>query len=146
MPKCITDHYFMSLPSDWNDRSMITWTAPNTGKYSILPNILCSKGELEKGEDLDKFVNRQLKELMTKVKSFDLIHRKEVKFGDIKSIELMFSMKPQGAVLQQRQIFFIPEREEQKIAHTVVVTAAKQDFLKLEASFDEILSSVKWMK
>ena len=146
MPKCITEHYSLSVPSDWNDRSMITWVAPNTGKYTVLPNILCSKGELEKNEDLDKFVNRQLKELMTKVENFNLIHRKEVNFGNVKAVELMFFMKPQGVVLQQKQVFFIPHNEQNKIAHTVVATAAKKDFPNVAKSFEEILSSVKWSK
>lgn len=144
MSVCRTEAFNLTVPDDWSDRSMITWAAPQKN-YKILPNLLCSKGEMLKGEDVDKFVNRQLKELMAKVKNFDLISRKNALFGGRPAVELEFTMRPQGILLKQRQIFFQTDPSS-AIVHTVVLTSAKDDFDKLAPNFEEILSSVSWVE
>lgn len=143
MPVCHTDRYSLEVPDDWIDRSMITWVAPPSAGYKVMPNLLCSKGEIYDTEDLDKYVNRQLKELMGKVKNFDLISRQNTTFGRVPAVELSFCMRPQGIMLQQRQIFFRTSLSE-RIVHTVVFTAARDDFDKLAPTFDTILNSVSW--
>ncbi|RMC33183.1 DcrB-related protein [Paracoccus alkanivorans] len=143
MPVCHTDRYSLEVPDDWIDRSMITWVAPPSAGYKVMPNVLCSKGEIYDTEDLDKYVNRQLKELMGKVKNFDLISRQNTTLGRVPAVELSFCMRPQGIMLQQRQIFFRTSLGE-RIVHTVVFTAARDDFDKLAPTFDTILNSVSW--
>lgn len=143
MSVCRTDSFSLTVPDDWVDRSMITWVAPPSGGYKVMPNLLCSKGEIYGTEDLDKFVNRQLKELMGKVKNFDLISRQNTTFGGVPAVELMFCMRPQGVMLQQRQIFFRTDLNSGTV-QTIVVTAARDDFDKLAPTFDSILNSVAW--
>lgn len=143
MSVCRTDNFTMQIPDGWVDRSMITWVAPPRAGYKVLPNLLCSKGEMQPGEDLDKYVNRQLKELMGQVKNFDLISRQQVSFAGVPAVELSFRMRPQGVMLQQKQIFFQTDLNSQ-MAYTVVVTAARENFEELQPMFDEILNSVSW--
>ncbi len=143
MPKCVTEHFTLKIPSDWADRSMITWVAPNDGKRKVLPNILCSKDKMKKDEDLDTFVNRQLKELMTKVQNFDLEKREKAVFGGKDAVVLEFCMKPQETMLKQRQIFFRTSPNDLTVS-TVVATAAKADFAGLEPTFKSIFDSVAW--
>lgn len=143
MAKCITEDFALTVPADWQDRSMITWVAPHDGKRQVAPNILCSKDQLKQGEDLDAFVNRQLKELMTKVKNFDLEKRENADFGGKPAVVLEFSMNPQGVPLKQRQVFFL-SHSNTRIVNTVVATAAKTDFPALEKSFKSIFESVSW--
>ena len=69
MSTCQTESFSLTVPDSWADRSMITWVAPPSPKYKVMPNLLCSRGDLWPGEDLDAFVNRQLKDLMMQVKS-----------------------------------------------------------------------------
>ena len=143
MSKCRTERFSLDVPDEWQDRSMITWVAPPSAGYKVLPNLLCSRGEIHDTEDLDKFVNRQLKELMGKVKNFELISRQNTLFGGVPAVELSFRMRPQGVMLQQRQIFFRTDLNS-RTAHTVVLTAAQEDFAKLAPTFDRILNSVSW--
>ena len=143
MSTCHTGCYTLTVPDGWADRSMITWVAPPSPKYKVMPNLLCSRGELWPGETLDSFVNRQLKDLMAQVKNFDLISRQNVEFGERPAVELVFSMKPQAVMLKQRQLFFQPEPGGGTV-HTVVVTAAKENFDELAPAFDGILDSVVW--
>ena len=108
-----------------------------------MPNLLCSRGDLWPGEDLDAFVNRQLKDLMMQVKSFDLISRQNVRFADRPAVELVFCMKPQTVTLKQRQLFFQTDPAGPAV-QTVVVTAAKENFDELAPVFDGILESAVW--
>lgn len=144
MPKCVTEHFALTVPGDWADRSMITWVAPDNGKRKVLPNILCSRDTLKTGEDLGAYVNRQLKELMNKVQNFDLGTREDAMFGGKPAVVLDFTMKPQGVTLRQKQIFFQPVTGDAGVA-TVVATAAKSDFDGLAKTFDDIFKSVSWM-
>lgn len=143
MSLCLTERFSLTVPDTWVDRSMITWVAPVSAGYKVLPNLLCSKGEMHASEDLDRYVNRQLKELMGKVKNFDLVSRQNTTFGGVPAVELVFRMRPQGIMLQQRQIFFRTDISSNSV-YTVVVTAAKDDFDKLAPTFDDILNSVSW--
>ncbi|MFV0408832.1 MAG: DcrB-related protein [Paracoccus sp. (in: a-proteobacteria)] len=143
MTKCNTGTFTLDVPDDWSDRSMITWVAPPAPGYKVLPNLLCSKGDMHPGEDLDKFVNRQLKELMAQVRNFDLISRQNTLFGGLPAVELLFRMRPQNVMLQQRQLFF-QTNPQSGTANTVVFTAAADDFDKLAPLFGQIMNSVSW--
>ncbi len=145
MSVCLIDNFTLAIPDGWADRSMITWVAPPKPSYKVLPNLLCAKGELQNGEDLDKFVNRQLKELMGRVKNFDLISRQQTKFGGVPAVELSFTMRPQGVMLQQKQLFFQTDLNS-PIVQTVVLTAARENFEELTPVFEEILNSVSWKR
>ncbi|MFO1138659.1 MAG: DcrB-related protein [Paracoccus sp. (in: a-proteobacteria)] len=143
MSICRTESFSLTVPDGWADRSMITWVAPPSPKYKVMPNLLCSRGDLWPGEDLDAFVNRQLKDLMMQVKSFDLISRQNVRFADRPAVELVFCMKPQTVTLKQRQLFFQTDPAGPAV-QTVVVTAAKENFDELAPVFDGILESAVW--
>lgn len=143
MSICRTEFFDLTVPEGWADRSMITWVAPPRPGYKVLPNLLCSKGELQRGEDLDKFVNRQLKELMGQVKNFDLVSRQNTLFGGVPAVELVFRMRPQNVTLQQRQIFFQKDPGRADV-QTVVVTAAREDFEAMAPEFAKMLASVSW--
>lgn len=143
MQKCHTLRFDLDIPDEWADRSMITWVAPPSPKYKVLPNILCSSAQIQGAEDLDKFVNRQLKELMGQVKNFDLISRQKTMFGGVPAVELVFCMRPQGIMLQQRQIFFCPDLNDRTV-YTVVATSAREDSETMAPVFEQILSSISW--
>ena len=143
MPRCVTEEFTLAVPADWVDRSMITWVAPAVGKRVVSPNILVSKDRLKAGETLDTFVNRQLTELLTKVRNFELIRRDATEFGGIPAVVVEFSMNPHGVPLHQRQIFFMSGLVPDQVS-TVVATAAKADFAGLEPVFRSILESVSW--
>mgnify|MGYP003622354348 CR=1 FL=1 len=143
MSTCLTESFSLTVPDSWADRSMITWVAPPKPSYKVLPNLLCSRGELQPGENLGSFVNRQLKELMGQVKNFDLISRQDVEFGGRPAVELVFAMKPQSVMLQQRQLFFQVDSGK-PLVNTVVATAARDNFEELAPVFESILQSVTW--
>lgn len=143
MPKCVTEDFTLTVPSDWIDRSMVTWAAPQSAARKVAPNILCSQDTLKPDEDLDGFVNRQLGELMSKVKDFNLIARQAETFGGRPAVLLDFRMNPQGVMLQQRQFFFLSPANP-RVVRTVVATCARSDFAALEKTFASILKSVSW--
>lgn len=143
MPKCVTEDFTVTVPSDWVDRSMITWVAPHSASRKVAPNILISRDTLKPDENLDSFVNRQLSELMTKVKDFDLIARQATEFGGQPAVQLDFRMNPQGVVLQQRQLFFLSPTKP-RLVQTIVATAARSDFASQEKTFEGILKSANW--
>lgn len=143
MSLCHTDAFTLTVPDDWVDRSMITWVAPPSAGYKVMPNLLCSKGEMQANEDLDRFVNRQLKDLMGQVRNFDLISRRNVLFGGRPAVELLFCMRPQGIMLKQRQLFFQTDPQGRTV-NTVVLTAARDDYDALAPGFEQILNSVAW--
>ncbi|KGJ04220.1 hypothetical protein SAMN04487972_10916 [Paracoccus halophilus] len=143
MSTCRTESFTLTLPDEWADRSMITWVAPPSANYQVLPNLLCSRGELQQGETLDGFVNRQLRGLMAQVRNFDLMSRQNVEFGGRPAVELVFAMTPQSVVLKQRQLFFQADPDGAMV-DTVVATAARENFDELASVFESIFQSVSW--
>ena len=143
MQTCNTGLFELSIPDNWEDRSMITWVAPPSPRYKVLPNVLISKSRMLPAEDLPAFVNRQLKELMSKVGHFELLRRGDTELSGRPAVELVFSMKPQNILLMQRQIFFNSPGEAHMV-HTVVATSAKDDWPTLESDFDGIFRSLNW--
>lgn len=95
------------------------------------------------GRSLGSFVNRQLRDLMAQVKNFELVSRQDIDFSDHPAVELVFCMKPQAVVLKQRQLFFHTHPDSHTV-HTVVVTAAKENFDELSPVFESILESITW--
>ena len=141
MPVCQTAQFDLTIPEGWEDRSMITWVAPPSKRYKVLPNVLVSKSRMLPAEDLSGFVNRQLKELMAKVPTFDLLRRGDTLLNGNPAIELSFTMRPQGVTLMQKQLFFIPPGDPRTV-HTVVATSAKDDWSVLDADFSRIFQSL----
>ena len=79
------------------------------------------------------------------MKNFDLISRQQTKFGGVPAVELSFTMRPQGVMLQQKQLFFQTDLNA-PIVQTVVLTAARENFEELTPVFEEILNSVSWKR
>ena len=51
MSTCQTESFSLTVPDSWADRSMITWVAPPSPKYKVMPNLLCSRGDLWPGAE-----------------------------------------------------------------------------------------------
>ncbi len=142
MSKVVTNDFTLDVPSNWIDRSLITWVAPPTPNRQVNPNILCGRDELKPNQTLDQYVNFQLKQLMNEVDNFSLIKREAIKLNKTDAISVVFNINPRGILLRQNQIYFVTNHQKGRVS-SIVATAADADFDKLEPAFDNIFKSFK---
>jgi hypothetical protein len=136
-----TRDFHFELPEDWIDRTMVIWSAPPIAGQQVTPNIVIAYDTLGVGEDLAEFVNRQLKQLMTKGKSFHLDVRRDTLLDARAAVELVFRWDSGTGMLKQRQIYSsLPDRRVVTFVHT----AGGADFDRADPQFAEIQKTFRW--
>lgn len=89
-------------PSDWNDKSLVTFSAP-AASSAIAPNIVMTKDRLAPPvRDLESYADRQLVLLARQLEGLDIEERTRSKISGCDAIALRFSWKgPAGVIAQQ---------------------------------------------
>jgi len=129
------------MPDGWVDRTMIAWSAPQMAGRAVTPNMLIAYDMRQKGEDLEAYVNRQLKKLMGKANKFQLDLRRDAVLAAKPAIELLFQWDSGNGMLKQRQLYsLLPDGR----VMTVVNTALASDFDRCEPQFQAIMQSFGW--
>ncbi len=136
-----TRDFQFELPDDWIDRTMVAWSARPTPGHAVAPNILIAYDALPEGDDLPAYVNRQLKELMTKARKFQLDLRQDILLSHKPAIELVFHWDMGNGLLKQRQIYSM--LSDRRVV-TWVNTAAADEFEQHEPLFTSMRNSFSW--
>ncbi|MDZ5645695.1 DcrB-related protein [Nitrospirillum sp. BR 11828] len=141
MPQtCRTPDFSIQLPDSWIDRSMIAWSAPPSGG-PVVPNIMVAYDRPQAEEGLGAYVNRQLKDLIARARSFQLITRQDVMLAGRPAVELLFQWDGGAGPIKQRQVYsLLPDGR----CITIVNTARLTEFADADAQFMQILNSFAW--
>jgi len=136
-----TRDFHFDLPDNWIDRTMIAFSAPQAPGQTVAPNILIAYDTPRNGESLGGFANRQLQELMSKAKQFQLEFRHDSIVRGRPAVEMAFEWEAGPTRLKQRQIHsFLPDGR----AITLVFTAAAAEFAQAEPYFAAMQDSFEW--
>ena len=136
-----TKDFHFDLPDQWIDRTMIAWSAPQSPGRAVAPNVLIAYDTPRNGETLAAYVDRQLRDLMSKAKKFQLDLRRDTELQGRKAVELLFQWDTGTALLKQRQIYsLLPDGR----TLTLVNTATSAEFEQIEPQFSAIYNSFGW--
>jgi hypothetical protein len=136
-----TRDFHLEIPEGWMDRTMIAWSAPPVSGRAITPNMVITYDLVQPEETLASYVNRQLQELMARIKTFQLDLRRDVTLAAKPAIELHFQWDSGNGMLKQQGIYsLLPDGR----VMALVNTAAASDFYRFEPQFQAILQSFGW--
>jgi hypothetical protein len=129
------------IPADWEDRSVVAFSAPNRAEQSMAANVVVTQDQLPPSDSIRAYADRQLVELAKRLDEFDLTERKELTVGGLPAVELRFGWQGQGGRIEQRMIF-VAKKNRSLITFTA--TAEKKEAARLEMVFDRIVGSLRF--
>ncbi len=141
MQKCATTDFEFKVPDSWQDKSMISFVAPPSPGQKIYPNILVGKDTLQRNETLDRYVNRQLKDVFTKLPDFELLRREKGVVQGRDAVDLIFELSMEGNSVRQRQLYFVSNEGKKRVSN-IVITASEYDFNTMKEKFNSIIGSL----
>ena len=128
----------LQISDDFNDKTMHMLLAPSIGM-----TFLIGRDELEAGENLQQFFDRQLVDLKRQVAKFEILHNGEiiVENGENKFIghDLSFKYKQRGMFSYQRQAMFLLQGKT-VISFTASTTEPMSD-VQVKKWRDAVMSS-----
>src|SRR5690348_7828556 len=92
------------VPRDWEDRSVAAFSAPLPPGKKVGPNVVVTRDKLEPGENLAGYADRNLVELAQRLEKFALLKRSDITVSELPAIELRFTWKGHGGLVDQRLI------------------------------------------
>ena len=126
------------VPRDWDDRSVIAFTAPVKPGRVTSPNFVVTREAMSATETLASLADRQFIELARRLDGFDLHSRSELTIAELPAIEVRFSWSGQGGAIVQRVIMIARKRT----MLTFTATAPKAEAATINGMFDRIVASI----
>ena len=140
MPRYETPEVSFDAPNDWEDKTVVAFSAPPK-PGAIVPNVVLTKDKLKAGETLQAYSDRTVVDMVKNLAGFKLIEKEERAIGEVVGVEIKFSWKGSSgkAILQHMVI-------AQSGGPNVVglnVTCDLADAKKVEPIAQRILASFK---
>lgn len=95
--------FSLDIPEGWTDRSVLVWSAP-AGSAVLPPNFVVSYDQLQPGETLQVYANRQVDSLRG-LEKWQLVEQRQVKVRGRDAVEVSFTWQTPSARMKQRQLF-----------------------------------------
>ncbi|AUX27741.1 uncharacterized protein SOCEGT47_083390 [Sorangium cellulosum] len=140
MPRYEHSDVSFDVPRDWEDRSVVAFSAPARAAQAMAANLVMTRDTLAAGEDIRRYGDRQLVEVARRLDGFQLHARQEIAVDGQPALELRFAWRGQGGPLEQRLVFVAGRKPA---VLTFTATMPKSEAARLNPVFDRILASVK---
>jgi hypothetical protein len=142
MPRHIDPLCSFDVPRDWDNKSIIAFSAPaRPGAADSLANLVITRDRLRDDEDLVGYAERHLDDLERCMDGFRLVGHKEEQLGDRPALTVSFQSKGGDGLLTQRMTLVeLPER----LVAAVTCTAPERDLEQMAPLFERILASLRW--
>lgn len=127
-------------PLDWEDRTIVSFSAPRRAEQPVTPNLVVTRDVLDDPRvSLDAYAERQFVELARRLRELEFVDRKTTQVGGAPAIEFRFKQKSVLGLLEQRMIMFRKGDKQLTITTTVAASEAEQQdplFDRIIATFD----------
>ena len=84
------------VPEQWQDHSVLTWSAPATGESKVPPNIQITRSNPPSDVDLKAHVNQCAQEMLNAESTIDIESKSSCQWCGLPAIELMLKKQKQG--------------------------------------------------
>ncbi len=140
MPRYENADVSFDVPRDWEDRSVVVFAVPARPGQAMAANLVMTRDTLAANEDIFRYGDRQLVEIVKRLDGFQLLGRQEITLGGQPALELRFAWRGQSGPLEQRLVFVAGRKPA---VLTFTATMPKGESARLSPVFDRILASVK---
>jgi hypothetical protein len=140
MPRYEHPDVSFEVPRDWDDRSVAAFAAPVPAGKKVGPTIVLTRDKLEPGENLAGYADRNLVELAQRLEKFTLQKRSDVTVSELPAIELRFTWKGMGGLVDQRLVMCATGK---RLVLSITSTAPRAAGVDMEATMNRVLATVK---
>lgn len=139
MPRYENGQLSFDVPRDWEDRTIVSFAAPQKQGEKTTPNIVVVRDTLAPGEDIHGYADRQLVEMARRFEGFSFRKRRELSIGTVAAVEFRFGWTSQSGAVENRQVHVATD---ERSVISITATMARKDASKLGPLFDRIFASV----
>lgn len=140
MPRFEHPDVSFDVPRDWDDRSVAAFAAPLAPGKTSGPNVVLTRDKLAPGENLASYADRSLVELAQRLEKFVLQKRNDITVSELPAIELRFSWKGNGGLVDQRLVMCATGK---RLVLSITSTTPRASGVDMEATMNRVLASVK---
>ncbi|HZF51748.1 MAG TPA: DcrB-related protein [Polyangiaceae bacterium] len=140
MPRYEHPDVSFDVPRDWEDRSVAAFSAPLPPGKTTGPNVVLTRDKLEPGENLASYADRNLVELAQRLEKFSLVKRSDLTVSDLPAVELRFTWKGAGGLVDQRLVMCATGK---RLVLNIASTAPRSAGVDMEATMNRILATVR---
>ena len=134
------DDFAFSIPDEWVDRTIVSFSAPVGKKSKFAPNIVVTKDILDDIKPMEEYVDKQLVDLASQMEKFNLLKRNKITIDSLSAVELSYTWSGTNGTIQQSQVFVIVGKK----MITFTATSFKDDFPLVAPVFQMIANSMKF--
>lgn len=131
------NNFTIETPNDWQDRSIITFVAPNqTGEFAS--NVVITREAIDAKLTVEDYANRQFAIAQREIAGIKIVEQNNITLGGKPAIETIQNLSANNLALRQLQIFVLLDREICVITCTATVGNFNQNlprFRKILESF-----------
>ena len=129
------------VPRHWVDKTLYAFSAPAKKGQQAAASLVMTRDELEPGETLRAYGERQIAELAKRVDGFELVATEPTKLGGMNAVSIRFLAKAASGPLDQRLLLVESQR---RTLYCFTTTSPKADADQNNPLFERILSTVRF--
>lgn len=139
MPRFDNRDVAFDAPDAWEDRTVIAFEAPKPHGVPFATNVTLMRAE-SKAIPLATFASQQIANLAAGLPKFELVSQKNVTFGGLPAIELLFHWAPPDGGITQRITIF----ERKGAIWSFTASAMRTAFAQQLPTFEKIIASIQF--
>lgn len=140
MPRYQDASLQFDVPRDWEDRTIVVFSAPARPGQERTTNIVVTREALDAGDSLEDYASHQLDLLSDRMDDFELLERESRTIGGRPAVLLRIGSASEGASFEQRlTLVELPRR----VVATFTLTIPEQDVAQMGPLYDRILATIR---
>ncbi len=141
MPRYTSADAAFDVPVDWEDKTVVAFSAPNPKPGTMAPNVVLTRDKMKPDESLDAYSDRMVVDMVKNLPGFKLIAKEPRDVGELKGVEVRFTWVGSGGkpVFQR----MVVARTTGRSILGLNLTCAEADSKKLEPIAERIFASLK---
>ncbi len=126
-----------TLPTGWQDRTMITLVAPIKGKFAV--NVVVTKHDVPTAQNIDAFAEAQTKQMRESLAQFEVIDARPATIKNLSAFQQLHRFQAEAGMLQQVQTFLLVKNA----VYVITGTSLIDEFDDHVAAFRKIVEDLE---
>lgn len=140
MARCAYREVTMDVPDDWQDRTVLAFSAPaQSGKVSQ-PSIVIARESLPEGMTVRTFAAKHLAASARGLPDFELEDSREIAIAGQRGVETRFGWTADRGPVVQRQVVV----GVGNVVYTITQSCAPSEMASAKAMFDAMIQSLQF--
>ena len=141
MPRHLDSLVSFDVPRDWQDKTIIAYTAPPAEGQKTAANLVMTRDRLGDDEDLYAYAERHVDELAKQLRGFAMLGSRDEEVGGHPALSVSFNSEAlDGALTQKLTMVLLTDR----VVASFTLTSPERDLSQLAPLFERIMSTVSF--